>query len=82
VPAGDLAELVAGAYDDADVAVVGRAWAVVHDGPFTCPDGEVAELAFVPWGDLAAWAADHPLCPDTAALVLPALLAAPGPPTG
>ena len=77
---GALVELAAGSYADADVAVVGRAWVVAHDGPFTCPDGEVAELATVPWDALAAWVAAHELCADTAALVVPALLAGGGPP--
>jgi len=77
VAAGDLVELAAGAYDDADVSVLGRAYTTGHDGPFTCPDGEVAELALVPLEALGGWSAGHDLCPDTRALVLPALLARP-----
>lgn len=74
VAAGDLVELAAGAYRDPHVAVVGRVYTVTHDGPYTCPDGEVVELALVPLGLLPDWLSEHPLCPDTWALVVPALL--------
>ncbi len=57
--------------------MLGRAYTTGHDGPFTCPDGEVAELALVPLEALGGWSAGHDLCPDTRALVLPALLAQP-----
>jgi 8-oxo-dGTP pyrophosphatase MutT (NUDIX family) len=75
-----LVPLVEGVYTDGDVAEVARVFTAVHDGPFTCPDGEVAELALVPWGSLDTWAASHDLCPDTAAMLVPALMAAPGRP--
>ncbi|HEX8804910.1 MAG TPA: NUDIX domain-containing protein [Acidimicrobiales bacterium] len=74
-----------GSYADADVAVAGRVFTVVHDGPFTCPDGEVAELALVPPGGLAAWLDRHDVCPDSRALVVPRLgmsRATPGSPGG
>jgi 8-oxo-dGTP pyrophosphatase MutT (NUDIX family) len=77
VAPGDLAELTSGTYDDADVSVLSRVYTVTHDGPYTCPDGEVAELALVPLAALGGWSAGHDLCPDTRALVVPALLAAP-----
>ena len=75
-----LVPLVEGVYTDGDVAEVARVFTAVHDGPFTCPDGEVAELALVPWESLDEWAASHHLCPDTAAMLVPALMAAPGRP--
>ena len=75
-----LVPLVEGVYTDGDVAEVARVFTAVHDGPFTCPDGEVAELALVPWESLDTWAASHDLCPDTAAMLVPALMAAPGRP--
>jgi 8-oxo-dGTP pyrophosphatase MutT (NUDIX family) len=76
----DLVDLTAGAYADAHVALVGRAYTVVHDGPYTCPDGEVVELARVPLRLLPDWLVEHPLCPDTWALVVPAVLALPAHP--
>jgi 8-oxo-dGTP pyrophosphatase MutT (NUDIX family) len=75
-----LVPLTEGTYTDGDVAELSRVFTVVHDGPFTCPDGEVAELALVPWASLGAWAATRDLCPDTAAMLVPALLAAAPPP--
>ncbi|HKH04501.1 MAG TPA: NUDIX domain-containing protein [Acidimicrobiales bacterium] len=75
-----LVPLVEGVYTDGDVAEVARVFTAVHDGPFTCPDGEVAELALVPWESLDTWAASHDLCPDTVAMLVPALMAAPGRP--
>jgi isopentenyldiphosphate isomerase len=77
VTPGDLADLTAGTYADTHVALVGRAYTVVHDGPYTCPDGEVVELALVPFTLLPDWLAEHHVCPDTWALVVPALLALP-----
>jgi len=75
-----LVPLLEGTYTDRDVAELARVFTAVHDGPFTCPDGEVAELALVPWASLDTWVASRELCPDTAAMLVPALLAAPGRP--
>jgi 8-oxo-dGTP pyrophosphatase MutT (NUDIX family) len=77
VAADALVPLIEGTYDDGDVTELAVVFTAVHDGPFTCPDGEVAELALVPWGSLEDWAASHDLCPDTAAMLVPALLGAP-----
>ncbi len=62
-----------GSYADGDVSAVARLFAVTHDGPFTPADGEVAELVLVPRAELEAWLAGRPLCPDSAALVVPRL---------
>jgi isopentenyldiphosphate isomerase len=62
-----------GSYDDARVSVLGRVYRVSHDGPYPCPDGEVAELALVPLGSLSSWLADHDVCPDSLAIVVPLL---------
>jgi 8-oxo-dGTP pyrophosphatase MutT (NUDIX family) len=62
------------AYADADVRVAARLYRVVDDGPYTCPDGEVAELALVPADRLGDWLAAHDVCPDTRALVVAHLL--------
>jgi hypothetical protein len=39
----------------------------------TFPDGEVAEVAWVPLDDLPDWISDHQLCPDSLALAADAL---------
>lgn len=43
------------------------------DGPFTCPDGEVVEVATVPRPGWDRWLAAHDVCPDSLDLVLPLL---------
>lgn len=73
VPAAALRLLGAGAYADGDVREVTRIYLVVHDGPFTPADGEVAELVRVPLAGVAAWLEGRPLCPDAAAVVVPLL---------
>ena len=60
-----LAELGAARYRDAEVAHLSRVYACVHDGPFHFSDAEVVEARFVAPGDLAAFAAVHPVCPDS-----------------
>jgi 8-oxo-dGTP pyrophosphatase MutT (NUDIX family) len=75
-----LVELAAGTYDDAEVSELYRAYVVTHDGPFTVPDGEVAELALVPVEALGGWSAGHELCPDTRAVLVPALTGTPSSP--
>lgn len=65
-----------GRFDSAEVRELGRVYRVVHDGPFTCPDGEVAEVCLVPLADLTDWLAGRELTPDSEALVLPHLLGA------
>jgi 8-oxo-dGTP pyrophosphatase MutT (NUDIX family) len=60
-------------YADGDVSAVGRVFAATHDGPFRPADGEVAELVLVPGGELAGWLEGRPLCPDTAAQIVPLL---------
>lgn len=69
----DLHLLGRGSYADDDVATHARAYLVTHDGPFGPADGEVAEVVLVRIVDLEAWLAGRPLCPDTAALVVPHL---------
>lgn len=76
-----LVGLAAGTYDDTEVSHLYRAYVVTHDGPLATPDGEVAELALVPVEALGGWSAGHELCPDTRAVLVPALLGtAPTPP--
>ena len=56
-----------------DVALNARVYLVTNDGPFTCPDGEVVEVAFVPLAELHGWLAGHDVCPDSVDLVVPVL---------
>jgi len=65
---GDLEHAGDGAYADDDVAMVGRVFVVRHDGPFRFPDGEVTEVAWVPFDGVEAWAAGRDVCPDSLAL--------------
>jgi len=60
-----------GRYEDDAVAEVVRLFVARSDVDPTCPDGEVAEVAWVPVAELRAWAAAHDVVPDSEALVLP-----------
>ncbi len=66
-----LAEVGSGRFDGAEVAHLNRTYAAVHDGPFTFSDAEVVEARFLAVDDLAAFAADHPICPDSIVTVGP-----------
>lgn len=81
--AADLRAVGAGSYEgtgaDGPAAVIGRVYEAVHDGPYPCPDGEVAEVRVVPRSELGRFLADHLHCPDSVALVGPWLRAAPPP---
>lgn len=59
----------AGTYADADVDVVGRCYRVVHDGPITFADGEVAEARWVDAAGLDALLAAESFVPDSLALL-------------
>ena len=69
----DLVEAGGGTYEDDDVRVICRIFIADHDGPFSFVDGEVDEIALVPWPELRAWTARHTCCPDTLSMVLPLL---------
>lgn len=64
-----------GSYAADGMALNGRVYGCVHDGPYPCPDGEVVEVRTVPVADLTRFLDDHPHCPDSAELVLPLLQA-------
>lgn len=68
----DLEVLGRGGYADADVDLIGRCYAIEHDGPFSFDDGEVVESR---WVDRAALddmrRAGTSFVPDSIALVLP-----------
>ncbi len=63
--------------DDA-VAVIAAGFRVVHDGPFTFTDGEIAEVRWVTWSELDALRAVHAFVPDSIALLLPLIRPADG----
>ena len=62
-----------GCYDAEGVAEVAHVFTARSDDEPNCPDGEVAEVAWVPLAGLGAWVAERPVCPDSVALVLPHL---------
>lgn len=72
IAAARIVELGGGQYADADVDLIGRCYAVVHDGPFSFDDGEVVESR---WADRATLAAMQcsgtAFVPDSIELVLP-----------
>jgi 8-oxo-dGTP pyrophosphatase MutT (NUDIX family) len=61
------------AWSAPDVALQARIYLARSDGPFTCPDGEVVEVAQVPLPQLDAWLAGRDVCPDSVDLVVPRL---------
>lgn len=62
-----------GRYEDDAVAEVAHVFTARSDAEPTCPDGEVAEVAWVALADLPAWVAGREIVPDSVALVLPHL---------
>ena len=69
----DVELLGAGSWSAPDVALQARVYLARSDGPFTCPDGEVVEVATVELSDLDAWLSERDVCPDSVDLVLPRL---------
>lgn len=69
--AADLEDLGAVRYDGDDGHVVGRVYLARHEGPPSCDDGEVVEVAWVPRSELRSWAVDRSVCRDSTAVVLP-----------
>ena len=69
----DVTPLGAASWEMPVVKLNGRVYLARSDGPFTCPDGEVVELAFVPLADLDGWLAGRDVCPDSVDLVVPRL---------
>jgi isopentenyldiphosphate isomerase len=63
-----------GRYEDDAVAEVAHVFTARTDAEPTCPDGEVAEVAWVPLAGLPAWLAERPVVPDSVALVVPHLV--------
>ncbi len=59
---------------DRELHELGHVFLVRHDGPFTCPDGEVQTVDRVPLIDLGTWLDDHDVVDDSLALVIPSLI--------
>ncbi len=62
-----------GHYVDHDLAAICKGYRIVHDGPFTFADGEVAETRWVTFDELDTMRATHRFLPDSTALLLPLL---------
>ena len=58
-------------YVDDQLAALCRGYRVVHDGPFTFADGEVAEARWVTFDELDTMRATHRFLPDSITLLLP-----------
>ncbi|MDP9463022.1 MAG: NUDIX domain-containing protein [Actinomycetota bacterium] len=58
-------------YVDDELATICRGYRVVHDGPFTFADGEVAEARWVTFSELDSLRASHRFLPDSITLLLP-----------
>ena len=63
-----------GRFVDESVALIGRGYLAVHDGPFTFADGEIAEVRWANADQLAALMATERFVPDNVDLLLPLLL--------
>lgn len=73
IEAVELAPLGSARYADDDVALIGRGYRTVHDGPFRFTDGEIAEVRWVTRAELDALLATERFVPDNLALLLPLL---------
>ncbi len=69
----DLLDLGPVRWGDDRVALLGRVFVTVHDGPLAPADGEVVALDEVPVDQLDAWMASRPLVDDTPVVVPPLL---------
>ncbi|MGB8857916.1 MAG: NUDIX domain-containing protein [Ilumatobacteraceae bacterium] len=63
-----------GRFADESVALIGRGYLAVHDGPFTFTDGEIAEVRWVTAAELTELIARERFVPDNLALLLPLLV--------
>jgi hypothetical protein len=73
VQADVMAPLGEGRFVDDAVALIGRGYCCVHDGPFTFTDGEIAEVRWVDRAGLSTLMAHERFVPDNLALLLPLL---------
>lgn len=73
VHVGEMECLGEGRFADEAVALIGRGYRCVHDGPFAFTDGEIAEVRWVDRAALDALMATERFVPDNVALLLPLL---------
>lgn len=73
VHAETLEYLGEGRFTDESVALIGRGYLTVHDGPFTFSDGEIAEVRWVTRAELGRLMTVERFVPDNIALLLPLL---------
>ncbi|MGH1492817.1 MAG: NUDIX domain-containing protein [Acidimicrobiales bacterium] len=69
-----LHELGPTSYEADDNRVIGRLYIAAWPAEPVCTDGEVVAIDHVPLGELQSWAETVAICPDSAAVVIPALL--------
>ncbi len=74
IEVADLHHLGEGRFVDESVALLGRGYLVIHDGPFTFTDGEISEVRWVNVDELTALMATERFVPDNVALLLARLL--------
>ena len=74
VAVADFHHLGEGRFVDESVALIGRGYLAVHDGPFTFTDGEIAEVRWVNADQLDVLLATERFVPDNVELLLPLLL--------
>ena len=73
VHADTVEHLGEGRFIDESVALIGRGYLTVHDGPFTLSDGEIAEVRWVTRAELSRLMAVERFVPDNVTLLLPLL---------
>ena len=61
-------------YEGPLTRVVGRLYTITHAGPFSFPDGEVVDHAWVAPTELQEWLYDRELCDDSLAVIVPFLI--------
>lgn len=71
----ELLDLGEDRFEDDHVRVLGRLYAIDCAGPFTFADGEVVASEWVRLDGLRSWLGQRDVVPDSAAMVVPRLLA-------
>ena len=74
VDVDDLQHLGEGRFVDESVALIGRGYLAVHNGPFTFTDGEIAEVRWVDAAELQLLMTRERFVPDNVELLLPHIL--------
>lgn len=74
VDVADFHHLGEGRFVDESVALIGRGYLAVHDGPFTFTDGEIAEVRWVTADQLHELMTTERFVPDNVELLSPLLL--------